>query len=339
MKRSQVIASILIVVVVGLSFLYYKSAYEFVEDVSVPEVSVIVIDDRTKAIIDDIRRVEGMVAEMAETESVEVINNGVMAFVRSQRYGYRSTGINRLIWNNCCGSLYEETDIVLSRFEDEEKELIALVDGMELIYDSVEAIHMDFPHMVTVIDLAYTKTMETQYEEIYYDYLFSWGGDLETFIWDIQQYSNSSGIDDEDTLTLYARHLLASEEVSHFSLEDYYADIDGVNVANRMIEEELLLSEALEVYYSSSMCLERHDLFIDSFGGVDGFNEAVRAFMLYEIPLEMEDDEGYIEMLDNLSRAKDMMNRYLQDDGEDIRDELKEIGTEVFIWKVLSGGE
>ncbi len=60
----------------------------------------------------------------------------------------------------------------------------------------------------------------------------------------------------------------------------FFADIDGANIAEIMISDELLLSEALLKYYLEGDVSLRKEKFVEHFGGQSEFELSCSAICL-----------------------------------------------------------
>ncbi len=72
---------------------------------------------------------------------------------------------------------------------------------------------------------------------------------------------------------------LGSDIRSYFSKEDMLADVDGVNLYELMSKKDLLLSEAMEEYYTQSGALNRKTIICRSFWWARSFEREVTSFM------------------------------------------------------------
>jgi hypothetical protein len=107
-----------------------------------------------------------------------------MAFIRKDRYGYEQTGLSGSVWGQFAGTLMKDCGV-----------------------DITDAA-IDFVHMVAVIDIEYTQVSELPYRDTCYDVLMIWGGDLETFMIDVDQYAQTNPEADPKALEAYAQDLL-----------------------------------------------------------------------------------------------------------------------------------
>jgi hypothetical protein len=245
-----------------------------------------------------------------QINEINEVNNATLALLRSQRYGYFSSGLEGVFWQNFTGGLPSE---YIKYFQLSESEILTeLIQEMSGFIDPVTGEEIDFIHMMAVID-AYRSDFQTDeesadYEEDYYDYLLSWGGDLETFKVDLLDYVEANKITDYEAMYDYAYETIGSRVESYFSQEDFLADIDGVNIADLMAQENLLLADALELYYTSNYVNNRYAMFIDSFGGEEAFVERVHLFINYQGD-ELE-DEALAEFIEDFNGFKSLMMRY-----------------------------
>lgn len=338
MKKS-LIAMLVFCVMIGGIITYNNSQTMDLGDGDVPLGPGFVLDARSQQLLDDLTKVESMVAQLAETDDIEVINNGSLGFVRSKKYGYRTDGMSRFIWDGYGGTIIGETGIDVGLNAGKVSEILDMTDQMTYINDPFVGDPIDFPHMVAVIDVAYTnKDNEEDYLEAYNDFLLTWGGDLETFLLNMNDYSDSSGKVDYDSMYVFASETLASEDQSYFSLEDYNADLDGVNIEALMREEGLLLSEAIERYYTTGMFMEREGLFVEAHGGQAAMEAAVRGFILGEVPESYKEDAAFIEALDGVRSFNELMRNMVYEQNYDPTEATREAAADVFLEKVLQNG-
>ncbi len=328
----------LIVLIIAFTTLLLVKLYQsdiIIEDEMVPEGIVYTLSDETMVAIDTIRIIEDEITIMTKSTDTELINNATMAFIRSKRYGYRTEGFERIIWNAFAGDFYDETGLSLSDNKEAIDKIIGLADKLDYISDNETDVVIDFPHMVAVMDVIYTDTARSDHEETYYDYMLSWGGDLETFLMDVSEAVETSDQNKYEGYYTYAMETIGSTSQSHFSEEDYYANIDGLNVVSIMKRDKSRLSEALEFYYSKGLFIDRESIYIDEFGGPNAFEARVRCFMLGEIEAAYVGDEDFIQMMDSLEGYKVLMFKYMSGKKDSPDPELKEAVTMAYIDKLL----
>lgn len=149
----------------------------------------------------------------------------------------------------------------------------------------------DFYHFIATLS-AFTCISEVPgFEEIVNWEVFDpvvnvfagWGGDLTTFGKDIQDYATDeehpSNMEDYQE---YANRIICTESnTSSFSLADYNADIDAVNVAY-LLDNNMNIAEAFYTYfieYNGEAVKHRTPAFVSrNYNGLEGFNTAIDAF-------------------------------------------------------------
>jgi len=291
------------------------------------------LDPITLGLIEDIASMEGLISDYYSITETEVINNAVMAFIRSERYGYRAEGMSRSIWMTYAGNLKEEAGIDLSIEPARIKEILRFTEGMELIIDPISGSDIDFIHLIAVVDVHYTDMPEPDYMETYMDYFLSWGGDFDTFLTELGDYSDSTGTNDYDCLYQHATEILG-EESDYFSSSDYLADLDGVNIERLMDTQAMLLSEALMSYYGEGLFSERERQFLDANGGDEGFASKARAYVFGEVPEEYSTDREFQDYLEDIQSFKYFAMQMMFVEGYEPSDLVKEAALAALIKKV-----
>lgn len=228
---------------------------------------------------------------------IKIINNNTLAVIRMYRYGMMSGQLEQLFWSTVAGNMNEEiADIFISNESmNEEFESPSVVANDEVLMakeelieiskqvaktkyynDPVDKVNIDFVHMVAVIDCIYSDISANDDIEIFIDYFTGWGGDLLTFLSDVQKKADHNEISDKKDYEKYISETLGTKEKSNFSEEDLLADIDAVNITAVLNKEKLLLSEGVIWYYGSRDVYRRYNLFVDSFGGQEEFLKTVK---------------------------------------------------------------
>lgn len=266
-----------------------------------------ILDASTIKTIQQVEEIERKTIEIIENRSNETINQSVMAVIRKNKYGHSSTGVEKLVWDAYVGSLPLNWIVYIKAnqwWDDIFKELTWEFK------EPISGDDIDFIHLVAVIDVFYTQSdIDSDYEK-YYDALLSWGGDLLTMA-----YSGEPSFH------------LGTERSSYFSREDYLADIDGVNIAKLMKDENLLLSEALHEYYSTNLVNDRSLLFKAFYGGDDLAYQFFREFIL----LEGDGTEAFTKFLATFKSIQEGLIQYIVTDKEHLTDDELMAFIEVFI--------
>lgn len=73
-----------------------------------------------------------------------------------------------------------------------------------VLIDPVTKSKIDLIHMIAVIDINYTDVQVEDYKEVYYDYLLSWGGDLETLRINMSKHFEKNDAENYDDYYDYA---------------------------------------------------------------------------------------------------------------------------------------
>lgn len=291
-------------------FVWQANVPEVIEDPSVPLGSAYTLSARTESAFNTIREVEAAIGDFLATDNVETINQVTMAMIRKDRYGYASKGLEKMIWARFAGTLESEVNVnpysegYVSKLKAFETKAAAL----QTIDDAVSADAIDFIHMITVVDLYYSDTEPTAIEDAYYDALFSWIGDLETFTVDIgNALANGSQSQAAVITESVIAEKLATTQKSYFGLEDYLADLDGVVISKIMRDQNLLLSEALQIYYQSGQSAQREFFFVDALGGIERLEAITKAFMLKVPESDLANDPVYKNLYANAMNLKSVM--------------------------------
>lgn len=323
---------VLVAMIVGITSYNNRFTEEEIED-GFPPLGY-ALDGKTLQVIEDVREMETILVSNFGLSETEVLNNATMGILRSKRYGYRAGGMEGVIWDTYAGSLLDETGIDPSAINEDFENLLRIADGITDISSPDDGANIDFVHMVAVMDVEYTDIDEKDYLEKYMDVFLSWGGDLETFLIDMMTYASKSGDSDYDSLYDYAYELMGGAPQSYFSQEDFLADIDGYNIQNLMKDQDLLLSEALELYYGQGGFTIRELTFIDNHGGEEAFEILVNAFMFGEVPDSYVGNAEYEGHLSSVQSFKRMMMVMGYDQGTEPSDSIRMAATDAFLNKL-----
>lgn len=272
--------------------------------------------------IDQILQIQDLMTTN-NNKDVEEVNHATLAVLRNKSYGYNSGGLRAMVWNTYAGNLKTETHI------DTEADSI-LLDDAEYIADRMRNIHdpdtkdeIDVHHLFSGIDIWYTDFSNEEIEERFYDHLFSWGGDLETFMSDAVNYlDGGEGMSAIEVVSEFTEEALLSKEYS-FPIDDLLADIDGANIALLLRKENILLSEALSRYYSGGHSSRRYDYFVRQFGGQEGFIEAVNAVSLETIDDQMLTNDARMTFYKDYQVVKGMITTFGNDGTVGIPEEVR----------------
>lgn len=295
-----------------LAFLLYKfQAPQTIElkTSEIPLAPQVELDASSLAVIARVQEMESLLKEKLVTEDKVLINNAVLSFLRQQRYGYRASAVDRFVWDQFGGSLLEECgiDIDQESVAQEYEAISKLGTALSAFNDPLSGNAIDFEHMAAVIDLNYTQSESSTIEERYYDALFSWGGDLETFLINMNKQVDQTGDCSYEALYKFARENVCQNETTYFGSADYYADFDGLQVALIMQSDEVLLSEALLAYYKGGRVIERNKLFIEVCGGEDAFKAFVLAVAKQTPEPQYAEHASYLDFLNTFEGVKTLM--------------------------------
>ncbi len=75
--------------------------------------------------------------------------------------------------------------------------------------------------MIAVIDLNYSNANTDNYKEEFFDCLLSWGGDLETFLIDMDKDAKKENYNSYDEYYDYAINTLGVSKETYFSESDF----------------------------------------------------------------------------------------------------------------------
>lgn len=245
--------------------------------------------------LDNLMALEAYVTDVLAEESDLLIYQVVLYFLRKDRYGYLSPPLEKMLWDRFAGTL--ETEGLLPRemqFSESEIESIeGLVDAVykSSFLDPVTGDEVDLAHMFAVVDLYVSDMFGGDYQEVFYDALFSWGGDLESLLIDLGKH-NAYG---ESDIRIY----LGTKEPSHFSVGDWLADIDGLNIAQAIKQEAVmqafsgdLLSKVISNYYQTANVGKRNQLFVNYYGGIDQLQALALKVILDNQKVLSKDEEN-----------------------------------------------
>ena len=168
----------------------------------------------------------------------------------------------KLLWNLIAGDI---DDTFTSRVESK----LNYINCTFLIQtEKGYWVNYDFNHFAATVNALLYMFGDSSLDT-FADIYAGWGGDMLTFAIDIKDADESS--DDDFDINEWARSNICSQNASHFSIEDYYADIDAVNVANIMKNDGFNFIEAFNVYFNTPLSEEpyfyrRTTRFLSSYG-------------------------------------------------------------------------
>lgn len=279
--------------------------------------------------IESIKQIEQLLSELYPNDPEKVIQ-GTLAFLRKNKYGYASPQMVKLVWTSYAGGLENEIGYVHEEHENLTSEIEEIVDGLRGFKEPNMRETIDFIHLIAVVDIIVTKNTDDNLEERYLDFLFTWGGDLETLMEDTAKYSVENAVLTEAELKDFAEKSMlrpvSDLNETSFMLDDFLADIDGCNIGQIILNENLLVSDAIEYYYNDRV-LKRYELFVSEFGGEEGFIEAVSIISMGVDESDLSEDmdaEFYKMLLTLRGLIASFGNHYDIDVDEDIRNIVAE---------------
>jgi hypothetical protein len=335
-QRQFILGSVfLIVLLLALSLWVWFSRVDSIEEtqfilldaIEVPMATFIELDDTSAEVLEMVRSLEAELSLHIDSMDVSLLNHATLAFIRNERYGFNSDTITRVLWGRFAGTIEEECDIDFTIPDVKALYKTALEISSDIakgrFNDPLSENEIDFVHMIAVIDLYVSARFEREYEERYYDALFSWGGDLETFLIDM---ARCAGDDYED----FIEHYLATERESHFSVSDFLADIDGVNIAFGLSSGKLL-SDMIEEYYISGSVLKRRADFVKNMGGMDVFSSMVKGVLLEEIEPHYIGNSDFEEFMKGFSGVRHLLLKHVAKEDLPITHSMRRILAEKFL--------
>jgi len=321
-----------IVAVLMISAILYRytTQLDVIMDETAPSELSFQLSDDDKQVIKSIKEIENVVIKILGDEDLNKVNQATMAFIRKDRYGYKMAGVSKYIWSRYAGNLNRETGLSIKTDQETMTKAEGIVDELKEFTNPIDNSAIDFIHMVTVIDLELTEVSDTTYEDEYYDYLFSWGGDLETFLFDIGRFGINNNTKSYEDFYRYAKETLGTDVKSNFSKEDLIADIDGVNISTMIKEEPQLLSAAVENYYTTEKMTKRFNLFVDSFGSKDMFVDKVDNMMSETIELQYVGNKSFEEFYESFVGLKQLMSMFSNKSEIELTEEIRKAGINAF---------
>lgn len=292
--------------------------------------------------ISEIEKIEKMLLSLYPDDLSHVVN-GTLAFLRKDKYGYNGELSAKFIWDTFAGSLEREIGFDLGMHPHMVAEIEAIVDDLPVFKEPENQNEIDFPHMVVVADIIFTQVNEVEYQESYYDHLFSWAGDLETLMEDMVSYSKKNNVTDRDVLLEYVKtnYLTPGSSTNKTSmmLDDFLADIDGSNIGSMLKDESILLSEALNRYYLQDLWKDRYSLFIKAFGGAEAFEESVGIISL-DLPDERHMNfPEYSQFHQEFKVIKGLLVSFGNHYNVEVSTEVREIVIEGFKQVIIEGAK
>lgn len=203
-------------------------------------------------------------------------NNTLLYFLQESEY-------SNFMWNaltgfNNVGAIYDafvESSILTFGFNAwYEKKLFEIKDNILYYLDKNEALKkyksakiidpisgnlIDFTHFAASCNAHYNHDCNILHLPVE---LSSWGGDLQTLSADLVLESDSYS--DKELINNVIEDIFLSNKYS-FSEEDFFADIDAVNVSLLLKEHHLM--EAMKLYYIDLVVKQRCSMFLEYYDG------------------------------------------------------------------------
>lgn len=179
-----------------------------------------------------------------EREQFTDTRKEVMIYIRSKQYQSSA-------WNICAG----KENIGFTKYVSEKNKDLKKLRTTGLFNTPYTNEKSKFVHFIGAMNMAYNG----------YGELGSWAGDLVQMTKNLKD-KNPTG----DGIETTAKELLCGK--SQFTKEEMLADIDSVNIACRLMNEDIFVSQAIDEYYQELMDIgseERYRLFIKNQFGLD----------------------------------------------------------------------
>ena len=197
--------------------------------------------DNNKVIIDEVDKIEKLASSYKESTGSSLSTSElVFQYLRRNRY-------NNSKWNLLLGNI--DTNFV--SYVNSNGNII--INDDSYLIDSSTGKHIDFIHMIVALSCYYKygENINMGFLNISSDYA-GWGGDLITYIDEINTYRTNNNITDQNILTEYSHKLIGTNKNSTFSSEDMFADLDAVNIYKSSDIDLSDISASLEKYYVSN---------------------------------------------------------------------------------------
>ncbi len=94
-----------------------------------------------------------------------------------------------------------------------------------------------------------------------------WGGDALSFAKDVAKAAENG----ESDINSWAKQNICTDASRHFPLQDYYADLDAINISNLMSENKINFPEAFKIYFDThkeEYASRRTVKYMNSVGGI-----------------------------------------------------------------------
>ncbi len=344
-KYIRYILPLCVMLIGAASFWFQWQQEEVFIDEDIPMANPVVLDDDTLEAIDEIRDIEVRLSVLLDEPTNGILNQGVLNIIRSKRYGCRSGGLEGALWDGYAGNMSKEVGVSIEAVAEVDKDILGIADGLSYIHDPSDGSIIDVPHMVAVIDVLLTDLPIEDDQEIYSDIILTWGGDLESFLVNMENDNSDKVGVDEAQLYEYATSTMGSAKASYFSVEDFYADLDGVNIYQIMERDDLLLSDAIHHYYSSGDYKEREALFVAFYGGDRLIRKLVYDYMEVDsVDYQLYEASAKGDYLNSVYTFKSMMLKMKYGYDNEVDGAVRRIVSDVFLEKLgvmtgIEGGE
>lgn len=337
-NKSPLLATLALIAIIAIPvFILYQQTNDIILDDDIPLANFYEISSEDIPTIEMIQSLESDLSEILDTDDPTKINQATLAVLRSRRYGYYASGLSSLVWARFAGDPLEESQLDL----ENSPSLSTYIDQLNQYNDFHDPFTdhiIDFYHMMAVIDIMLTSSSDHIYEETYYDYMMSWGGDLDTFILDLERYQESDPTITEEDISAYAAKNLGEPTQTSFSESDFLGNLDGYGIALMLASnDDMFLSEAITYYYSMGDFMDRKAIFMAQFESEAQLSEIVGHYLDGSLDERFSLDEGYEKFAKSLYSFR-KLTRALQHDRRDMaQSDLQSIAAQAFVEKLLPG--
>lgn len=193
-----------------------------------------------------------------ESESNEL----VLQYIRRNKYGntkpFGGGSLSSFLWEQVAGKIDSKFCALADKTHS--NDLFEFVDAKEGVVN-------DFIHLAATLNAMLWNTGGFLYlSETMIDIFAGWGGDCVSFAKDVEKYAKNN-----TDYQQIANKKICSRDFSYFSLSDYIADIDAINLYY-YIKQGHSLPQAFEFYYNLKEYEKRTTKFINNIGGLNKFD-------------------------------------------------------------------
>lgn len=190
-------------------------------------------------------------------------NELVLQYIRRNKYGntkpFGGGSLSSFLWEQVAGPI----DSNFCTLADETHS-----DDLFEFADKKEGVMNDFVHLAATLNALIWNTGGFLYlTENMIDIFAGWGGDCISFAKDIKKYVGDKQNYEQENIN----KIICSKKYSHFSLSDYIADIDAINLYY-YIKQGHSIPQAFDFYYGLKEYERRTSYFINNIGGLNKFD-------------------------------------------------------------------